>query len=90
MRITILSLRREVKVAMLVALVAGVGALGIHYGLRESGIGLCVMAAAIASQAPPELATNLGLAASRLRKSASARALSTNSGPCTRASCLPL
>src|SRR6202167_2374129 len=49
MRITILSLRREVKVAMLVALVAGVGALGIHYGLRESGIGLCVMAAAIAT-----------------------------------------
>jgi len=34
---------------MLVALVAGVGALGIHYGLRESGIGLCVMAAAIAA-----------------------------------------
>ena len=49
MRIAIHSLRREVRVAMLVALVAGVGALGIHYGLREAGIGLYAMAAAIAA-----------------------------------------
>ena len=47
MRIAIHSLRREFRVAMLVALVAGIGALGIHYGLRETGIVLCVMAAAI-------------------------------------------
>jgi protease IV len=49
MRIAIHSLRREVRVAMLVALVAGVGALGMHYGLRETGIGLYVAAVAIAA-----------------------------------------
>ncbi|HVB83121.1 MAG TPA: signal peptide peptidase SppA [Candidatus Binataceae bacterium] len=47
MRIAIGSVRREVRVAILVALVAGVGALAIHYGLREVGIGLWVVAAAI-------------------------------------------
>jgi len=49
MRIAIHSLRREVRVAMLVALVAGAGAVGIHFGLREAGIGLYAMAAAIAA-----------------------------------------
>src|SRR5277367_5735067 len=49
MRITIHSMRREVRVALLVVLVAGVGTLCLHFGLREAGIGLYVMAAAIAA-----------------------------------------
>ena len=49
MRIAIGSLRREVRVAILVVLVAGIGALAFHHGLRELGIGLCVMAAAVAA-----------------------------------------
>jgi protease-4 len=49
MRIAIHSLRREIRVAMLVALLAGTGAVGIHFGLREVGIGLYAMAAAIAA-----------------------------------------
>jgi len=48
MRIAIGSLRREVKLAILVVLVAAAGALALHYGLRETGVGLCVLAAAIA------------------------------------------
>jgi len=47
MRIAIGSLRREVKLAILVVLLAGAGALAIHFGLRETGITLCVMAVAI-------------------------------------------
>lgn len=49
MRIAIGALRREVRVAILVALMAGAGALAIHYGLRETGVGLCVMAGASAA-----------------------------------------
>ena len=49
MRIAIRSLRREFKVAMLVALLAGAGALAIHYGLTETGIGLGMIAAVLAA-----------------------------------------
>ena len=49
MKIAIDSLPREFRIAMLVVLVAGVGALAIHFGLRDVGIGLFVMAAAIAA-----------------------------------------
>jgi protease IV len=49
MKIAIGSLRREIRFGMLAALVAGAGALAIHFGLRETGIGLCVAAAAIAA-----------------------------------------
>jgi protease-4 len=49
MRIAIGAPRREVRVAILLALVAGTGALAIHYGLRETGIGLFLMAGAIAA-----------------------------------------
>jgi hypothetical protein len=47
MRIAIGSSRREVRVAILFAIVAGAGALALHLGLRTTGIGLCAMAAAI-------------------------------------------
>ena len=49
MKIAIDSLPREFRIAMLVVLVAGAGALAIHFGLRDVGIGLFVMAAAIAA-----------------------------------------
>ena len=49
MRIAIHSLRREFRVAILVAVVAGASALAIHYGLTETGIGLGVIAAVIAA-----------------------------------------
>ena len=49
MRIAIHSLRREFRVAILVAVVAGASALAIHYGLTETGIGLGVIAAVIAT-----------------------------------------
>ncbi|MGA8059457.1 MAG: signal peptide peptidase SppA [Candidatus Binataceae bacterium] len=49
MRIAIRSLRREFRVAMLVALVAGASVLAIHYGLTETGIGLGLIAGAIAA-----------------------------------------
>ncbi len=49
MKIAIDSLPREFRIAMLVVLVAGVGALAIHFGLRDVGIALFVMAAAIAA-----------------------------------------
>ncbi|MGB6563880.1 MAG: hypothetical protein WBE69_14870, partial [Candidatus Binataceae bacterium] len=49
MRIAIHSLRREFRVAILVAVVAGASALAIHYGLTETGIGLGVVAAVIAA-----------------------------------------
>ena len=49
MRIAIRSLRREIKAALLVALMAAAGAVLIHHGLWEAGIALCLMAAGIAA-----------------------------------------
>ncbi len=49
MRIAIRSVRREFRVAILVALLAGAGALAIHYGLTETGIGLGMIAAVLAA-----------------------------------------
>src|SRR5690348_1348125 len=49
MRITIVTPRREVRVAIAVALVAGIGVLAFHYGLHGTGIGLWVLAAAMAA-----------------------------------------
>ena len=47
MRIAIHPFRREMKLALLVALVAGLGAVGINYGLRGTGVLLCAVAAGI-------------------------------------------
>ena len=47
MRIAIGSLRREVRLAILVALLLGAGALALHLGWRDIGIWLCITAAAI-------------------------------------------
>jgi protease IV len=49
MRIAIRSLRREIKAALLVVLVAAAGAVLIHHGMREAGIALCVVAAGFAA-----------------------------------------
>jgi protease IV len=48
MRIAIRSLRREIKAALLVALVAAAGAVLIHHGLGGAGIALCMVAVGIA------------------------------------------
>ena len=49
MRISIGSMRREVRAAIVVALIAGAAALALHFGLRDTGIVLGVIAVAIAA-----------------------------------------
>jgi protease IV len=49
MKIAVGSLRREVRFAILAALVAAAGAFTIHFGWPDTGIGLCAIAAAIAA-----------------------------------------
>ncbi len=49
MRISIGSMRREVRAAIVVALIAGAAALALHFGLRDTGIMLGVIAVAIAA-----------------------------------------
>jgi protease IV len=49
MRISIGSMRREVRAAIVVALIACAAALALHFGLRDTGIVLGVIAVAIAA-----------------------------------------
>lgn len=49
MRIAIRSLRREIRVAIVAGLLAGLGALAIHSGLRDEGAALCALAVALAA-----------------------------------------
>ncbi|HEY2524983.1 MAG TPA: signal peptide peptidase SppA [Candidatus Binataceae bacterium] len=48
MRIAIGSLQREVRLAILVALLVGAGALALHLGWRDTGVVLCITAVAVA------------------------------------------
>jgi protease-4 len=49
MRISFGSMRREVRAAVVVALIAGAAAVALHFGLRDTGIVLGVIAVAIAA-----------------------------------------
>lgn len=49
MRIAIHQPRREIRVALLVAALAGLGALSIYLGQRAVGVALCVMSVALAT-----------------------------------------
>ena len=49
MKISFGSMRREVRAAIVVALIAGAAALALHFGLRDTGIVLGAIAVAIAA-----------------------------------------